>query len=140
MATQWRLTGDYFENCNCDVACPCLFSAAAPLTSRPSQGACDVVLANDGVNFGNRCQARVPHGLGVCLAKRARQLTEARIGDHRHMRGGVTGVDHGAAIAFEYRKALARRGREIRRRQSDNATADDNDVNGEIAVEFRERR
>ena len=24
MATQWRLTGDYFENCNCDVACPCL--------------------------------------------------------------------------------------------------------------------
>jgi hypothetical protein len=44
MATQWRLSGDYFENCNCDVVCPCLASAKPPLTSRPSQGACDVVL------------------------------------------------------------------------------------------------
>ena len=46
MATQkWHLSGDYFENCNCDVVCPCLVSPAAPLTARPSQGACDVVLA-----------------------------------------------------------------------------------------------
>jgi hypothetical protein len=42
---QWRLTGDYFENCNCDVVCPCLVSRAAPLTSRPTQGVCDVLLA-----------------------------------------------------------------------------------------------
>ena len=41
-ATQWQISGDYFENCNCDVVCPCLFSAAAPLTSRPTAGACDV--------------------------------------------------------------------------------------------------
>ncbi|MDI3306737.1 MAG: DUF1326 domain-containing protein [Acetobacteraceae bacterium] len=47
MATQkkWQLSGDYFENCNCDVVCPCLVSPAAPLTARPSQGACDVALA-----------------------------------------------------------------------------------------------
>jgi len=45
MAAQWRLTGDYFENCNCDVVCPCLVSSAAPLTSRPTQGVCDVLLA-----------------------------------------------------------------------------------------------
>ena len=45
MATSWRLTGDYFENCNCDVVCPCLASTAAPLTARPSRGACDVALA-----------------------------------------------------------------------------------------------
>ncbi len=46
MTTQakWRLSGDYFENCNCDVVCPCLVSSAAPLTSRPSQGVCDVAL------------------------------------------------------------------------------------------------
>jgi hypothetical protein len=43
MAT-WQLTGDYFENCNCDVVCPCLASSVAPLTSRPSRGACDVAL------------------------------------------------------------------------------------------------
>ena len=40
----WQLTGDYFENCNCDVVCPCLASSAAPLTSRPSRGVCDVAL------------------------------------------------------------------------------------------------
>ena len=46
MITQkkWRLSGDYFENCNCDVVCPCLVSASAPLTARPSQGMCDVAL------------------------------------------------------------------------------------------------
>ena len=42
--TKWRLTGDYFENCNCDVVCPCLISPAAPLTARPTQGVCDVAL------------------------------------------------------------------------------------------------
>lgn len=42
---KWRLTGDYFENCNCDVVCPCLFSTAAPMSSKPSHGACDVALA-----------------------------------------------------------------------------------------------
>src|SRR5436309_2354219 len=42
---QWRLSGDYFENCNCDVVCPCLASPNAPLTARPTQGACDVMLA-----------------------------------------------------------------------------------------------
>ena len=41
---KWHLSGDYFENCNCDVVCPCLASAAAPLTARPSRGACDVAL------------------------------------------------------------------------------------------------
>jgi hypothetical protein len=46
MATEakWQLSGDYFENCNCDVVCPCLVSAGAPMTARPSRGACDVAL------------------------------------------------------------------------------------------------
>jgi hypothetical protein len=42
--TKWRLSGDYFENCNCDVVCPCLVSAQPPLASRPTQGVCDVAL------------------------------------------------------------------------------------------------
>ena len=41
---KWRLSGDYFENCNCDVVCPCLVSTAAPLTARPTQGECNVPL------------------------------------------------------------------------------------------------
>jgi hypothetical protein len=39
---KWTLTGDYFENCSCDVVCPCLVSTAAPMTSKPTRGACDV--------------------------------------------------------------------------------------------------
>jgi hypothetical protein len=46
MATpaKWELSGSYFENCNCSVVCPCLVSAAPPLTARPTEGVCDVAL------------------------------------------------------------------------------------------------
>jgi len=40
----WHLSGDYFENCSCSVACPCFFSTAAPLTARPTEGFCNVPL------------------------------------------------------------------------------------------------
>lgn len=40
----WQLAGDYFENCSCSLLCPCLVSAAAPLTSRPTEGFCNVPL------------------------------------------------------------------------------------------------
>jgi hypothetical protein len=39
---QWRIEGEYFESCNCDLLCPCLLSHAQ---ARPTQGHCDVVLA-----------------------------------------------------------------------------------------------
>jgi len=45
MAAAWRLSGDYFENCSCEVVCPCLVSTKPPLTSSPSEGVCDVALA-----------------------------------------------------------------------------------------------
>ena len=45
MATAWRLSGDYFENCSCSVVCPCLISPKPQLTSKPTQGVCDVPLA-----------------------------------------------------------------------------------------------
>lgn len=41
---QWHFSGDYFENCNCSVVCPCLVSRSAPLTSRPTEGVCDLAL------------------------------------------------------------------------------------------------
>jgi hypothetical protein len=44
-ATGWQVSGDYFENCNCSVVCPCLISTAAPLTARPTEGECNVALA-----------------------------------------------------------------------------------------------
>jgi len=48
--TRWQIAGDYFENCNCTVACPCTISPNQPLTSKPTEGACEV--ANSG-GYGN---------------------------------------------------------------------------------------
>jgi hypothetical protein len=42
---RWSLQGDYFENCNCDFLCPCLFAPTGPLTALPTQGYCDVLFA-----------------------------------------------------------------------------------------------
>lgn len=43
MATEsWRLKGDYFENCNCEILCPCIFTGA---TADPTEGHCDVGFA-----------------------------------------------------------------------------------------------
>ncbi len=38
MADQWNLSGIYFEACNCDAACPCVF------LSPPSTGECTVLV------------------------------------------------------------------------------------------------
>lgn len=35
----WNLDGTYFEACNCDVACPCIFLSA------PTEGECTVLVA-----------------------------------------------------------------------------------------------
>ncbi|MBI4640933.1 MAG: DUF1326 domain-containing protein [Candidatus Tectomicrobia bacterium] len=44
MATEpWYLRGDYFENCNCDLLCPCVLSPDRSV--RPDQGHCDVAYA-----------------------------------------------------------------------------------------------
>ena len=37
--SNWRLEGDYFEACNCDTICPCVF------LGNPDQGECDVTIA-----------------------------------------------------------------------------------------------
>ena len=39
---QWSMRGDYFENCNCDVICPCVPTG---FQARPTKGNCDLVLA-----------------------------------------------------------------------------------------------
>src|SRR5690348_17141980 len=69
MAAQWQLSGEYFENYNCEVVCPCLVSPNAPLTARPSQGVCDVLLAFhiDKGSYGNVAL----DGLNVALAVHA---------------------------------------------------------------------
>jgi hypothetical protein len=39
MPTTWKIAGSYFEACNCDLACPCVF------LSPPTSGECTVLLA-----------------------------------------------------------------------------------------------
>jgi len=39
MPTTWKIAGSYFETCNCDLACPCVF------LSPPTSGECTVLLA-----------------------------------------------------------------------------------------------
>lgn len=39
MSDQWKLTGGYFEACNCEAACPCIFLGP------PTQGECTVLVA-----------------------------------------------------------------------------------------------
>ena len=43
--TRWQISGEYFENCNCAVVCPCLMSPNRPLTSKPTEGYCDEIFA-----------------------------------------------------------------------------------------------
>lgn len=39
---RWTLEGDYFENCSCEILCPCLLSRAQ---AEPTDGKCDGALA-----------------------------------------------------------------------------------------------
>ncbi|MBM2831906.1 MAG: hypothetical protein HW414_958 [Dehalococcoidia bacterium] len=59
----WKVEGDYFENCNCDVMCPCVF------TSDPTKGVCDLGVAwhiEQGQFDGTRL-----NGLNVALVVRS---------------------------------------------------------------------
>jgi len=66
MAAKWKISGDYFENCNCNVVCPCLISTNAPLTSKPTQGVCDVALVFH-IDSGNYDNVTLD-GLNVAVA------------------------------------------------------------------------
>ncbi len=39
MPDKWRIEGDYFEACNCDTVCSCIF------LGNPDQGQCDLTSA-----------------------------------------------------------------------------------------------
>lgn len=39
MNEQWKVAGSYFEACNCEASCPCVF------TSPPTEGTCTVLIA-----------------------------------------------------------------------------------------------
>ena len=66
---KWNLRGQYFENCNCTILCPCVL----PVTPvAPTEGYCDVGLAfhieegdYNGVSLGDVNFVVVAHTPGV---------------------------------------------------------------------------
>ena len=46
MTKQWQLKGNYFESCNCDIMCPCIF------LKPPTKGYCKALVAWQ-INQGN---------------------------------------------------------------------------------------
>jgi hypothetical protein len=60
MSTEWKLDGTYFETCNCDLACPCVFLSA------PTTGECTVLIAWH-INQGSFGDVTLD-GLNVALA------------------------------------------------------------------------
>ncbi len=94
---KWQLSGEYFENCSCDVVCPCLVSTQAPLTARPTQGHCAVTFAIhidrghygdvplDGLNVGMVAYTPGPMGeghwkVGAYIDERADDRQQAALG------------------------------------------------------------
>jgi len=64
----WSLKGTYFESCNCDVACPCVFLSA------PTEGECTVLIgwhiekgSDDGVSLDGLNVALAVHSPGHML-------------------------------------------------------------------------
>ena len=41
-AKQWHIRGEYFENCNCEVLCPCMLPG---IPQDPTEGHCDMAFA-----------------------------------------------------------------------------------------------
>jgi hypothetical protein len=44
LAERWHIAGEYLENCNCEVLCPCLLGprSATGALAHPTEGHCDV--------------------------------------------------------------------------------------------------
>ncbi len=61
--SQWKLTGTYFEACNCEAACPCIF------TSPPTDGDCKALVAWH-IDKGSYADTSLD-GLNVALAVHA---------------------------------------------------------------------
>jgi len=85
----------------------------------------------------DRREAGVPHRLRVIAADGFHQVGEPLVGHHGQVSARVAGIDLRAALALEDRDAAAFEGQQIRGRQPGNPTADDDDVDGFVTLEFR---
>ena len=93
----WNVSGTYFETCNCEAACPCVF------LSPPTEGDCTAIvgwhidegthdgLAIDGLNvalavYSSGHMAKTPWRAAVYLDERASEPHPVCQGEMRHLR------------------------------------------------------
>lgn len=105
----WSIDAEYFENCNCDVVCPCEISALGFLQARPDQGHCDVFLMFH-INAGKFGEVQLDD-LNVMLAARAPgpmiegnwtaavYLDESASGEQQQALGAIFGGAAGGPMA-----------------------------------------
>jgi len=122
-ANDWKLDGSYFEACNCDAACPCVF------TSAPTEGVCNALVAwhidkgyfrdvnLDGLNIAIAIHSpghmlEVKWNVAVYVDERAREdqrhalfsIFSGEAGGHPAAIASFVGVILGVkTVAFDYR-------------------------------------
>ena len=103
MAETWKVTGTYFEACNCAAACPCVFLSA------PTEGNCTVVIAwhidkgNSGkVSLDGLNAALMAHSPGHMMQtkwKVALYLDERASAEQQNAMGGIFSGQAGGHLA-----------------------------------------
>lgn len=98
----WTIKGDYFENCNCDILCPCITSSMqepadndrcrVPLVCHIDEGAFDDV-ALDGLNF--IMVADTPAIMGEGNWRVALYIDERATDSQRNALGAILSGEHG---------------------------------------------
>jgi hypothetical protein len=96
--SKWELKGSYFETCNCEVECPCIF------TSDPSHGDCTVIVTwhidegkFNGLNLGGLNVAGVFHAPGNMLKTKWRVALYLDDGASKDQAGALTKIFAGQA-------------------------------------------
>ena len=102
---QWHLKGGYFENCNCEILCPCIIPVPP---GTPTDGHCDVGLAFhidegdlDGIDLGDLnfvVATYTPGRMGAGGWTTAFYVDERASQEQRHALGEAFGGE--AATAF----------------------------------------
>ena len=103
MAESWKVSGTYFEACNCAVACPCVFLGA------PTEGECTAMLAwhidqgsSGGVKLDGLNVAMLAYAPGHMLQtkwKVALYLDERASADQQQALGGIFSGQAGGHLA-----------------------------------------
>lgn len=111
------------------------FHRRVQVAVNPAKIASDVLGADVVHDLVDRGRPRVPHAARRRFAEGPDEFVAREIRDGCHVRGRVTGVDAGAALAFDQRDGLARALEQVRGRDPHDAGPDDDDIHFQRAVD-----